>query len=133
MGLGLKVKNAVDRFGKKSTNVINQFGKKANNTINALDNMANKVIDKSGGVTDGLRIGAKIGSQIIHGLNESGLSEIPVVGKLTSAVDKGVRQLSRGATKLDQFRDNVKERKDNMADSARAFTANSQSRALQFT
>ena len=65
MGLGLKVKNTVDRLGRKANNTIDKLGKKANTAINSADRFADKVIDKSGGVTDSLRVAAKIGNQIV--------------------------------------------------------------------
>jgi hypothetical protein len=132
MGLGLKVKNTVDRLGRKANNTIDKFGKKANTAINAADRFADKVIDKSGGVTDGLRVGAKIGNQIVHGINESGLREVPIVGSVASAIESGTSQLSRGATKLDQVRDNIKDKKDRLANDARNRVGNIQGQAREF-
>lgn len=132
MGLGLKIKNTVDRLGKKSDKAINQFGKKSNMVINRLDKTADQALDKSGGVTNALRKGANIGNQIVHGINESGLREVPIVGNVASAIERGTSQLSRGATKLDQVRDNLKERKDNLANDARNRVGNLQGQAREF-
>jgi hypothetical protein len=132
MGLGLKVKNTLDRFGRKSNNTINRIGKKSNQIINTLDNAADKVLDKSGVVTDTLRIGANVGNKIVSEINKSGFKDIPVVGKLTTAIESGTSQLSRGATKLDQVRDRLKERKDDLAMNARQNVNDSRERALQF-
>lgn len=132
MGLGLKVKNTVDRLGRKANNTIDKFGKKSNMVINKLDKTADQVIDKSGGVTNALRVGAKIGNQIVHGINESGLREVPIVGSVASAIESGTSQLSKGATKLDQTRDNLKERKDRLANDARNRVGNIQGQAREF-
>lgn len=132
MGLGLKVKNTVDRLGRKANNTIDKLGKKANTAINSADRFADKVIDKSGGVTDGLRVGAKIGNQIVHGINESGLREVPIVGSVASAIESGTSQLSRGATKLDQTRDNLKEKKDRLANDARNRVGKTQGQVREF-
>jgi len=132
MGLGFKVKNTLDRFGRKSNNTINRIGKKSNQIINTLDNAADKVLDKSGVVTDTLRIGANVGNKIVSEINKSGFKDIPVVGKLTTAIESGTSQLSRGATKLDQVRDRLKERKDDLAMNARQNVNDSRERALQF-
>ncbi len=37
MGLGLKIKNSVDRFGRKANATIDKFGKKATGVINRVD------------------------------------------------------------------------------------------------
>lgn len=132
MGFGLKIKNGIDKFGKKANNAIDKIGKKANGAINKLDNVADKVIEKSGGVTDALRVGAKIGNQIIHGINESGLRDVPVVGSVASALESGSKQLSRGATKLDEVRDKVQERKDKLANDARNRVGKIQGQAREF-
>lgn len=132
MGLGLKIKNGVDRIGRKANATIDKFGKKANGVINRVDNAADTIIDKSGGVTNALRQGAKIGNQIVHGINESGLREVPVVGSVTSALEKGTKQLSRGADKLDQVRDNIKERKDELAKNARSAVNETHQKAINF-
>ena len=116
----------------QSNNTINRIGKKSNQVINTLDNAADKVLDKSGVVTDTLRIGANVGNKIVHELNNSGFKNIPVVGKLTTAIESGTNQLSRGATKLDQVRDRLKERKDDLAMNARQNVNDSRERALQF-
>ena len=132
MGLGLKVKNSLDRFGKKSANTINRIGKKSNQVINTLDKAIDDVLDQSGVVTDTLRIGANVGNKIVKEVNKSGFKDIPIVGRLTTAIESGTGQLARGATKIDQVRDRLKERKDNLAMNARQTVNDSQNRAMQF-
>lgn len=132
MGLGLKIKNGIDRFGKKANATIDRFGKKANGVINKVDNAADTIIDKSGGVTNALKQGANIRNQIVHGINESGLRNVPVVGSVASALESGTKQLSRGANKLDQVRDNLKERKDELANNARSAVNDTHQKASIF-
>jgi hypothetical protein len=132
MGLGLKIKNNVDMLGKKANGAINKFGKKSNMVINKLDKTADQVLDKSGGVTNAIRKTANIGNQIVHGINESGLREVPIVGSVASAIESGTKQLSRGATKLDQVRDDLKDRKDRLSNDARNRVGNIQGQAREF-
>lgn len=89
MSLGLKIKNGIDRFCKKANATIDRFGKKANGIINKVDNVADTIIDKSGGVTNSLRQGANIGNQIVHGINEAGLRNVPIIGSVAGALESG--------------------------------------------
>ena len=49
-------------------------------------------------MTDALESVQRIGNQIIHGINEIRLRDVPVVGSVASALDQVPKQLSRGAT-----------------------------------
>lgn len=133
MGLGLKVKNTIDRFGRKANNTIDKLGKKSNMVINKADKFADNVLDKSGQVTNVLRKGANIGNKIVTGINESGLiSDVPILGNVSRGIQMGTEQLSKGANKLDQVRDNLKEKKDRLANDARNRVGKTQGQVREF-
>ena len=75
--------------------------------------MAQNVVSKSGAVTDALRVGANIGNSIVTNLNRAGLADVPLIGTASRLAETGTNALSRGATKLDQKRDQMAKQIEN--------------------
>ena len=131
MGLGEKLTKSINTLGRKADNSVNKLGQKTNqtfrkidNTINRVDNVASNVIDKSantaqnivaksGRVTDALRIGANVGNSIVSNLSRAGLADVPMIGTVSKLAETGTNALSRGATKLDQKRDQMAKQIEN--------------------
>ena len=131
MGLGEKLSKSINTLGRKAENSVNKLGQKTNqtfrkidNTINRADNVASNIIDKtantaqnivakSGAVTDALRMGANVGNTIVSNLNRAGLADVPLIGTASRLAETGTNALSKGATKLDQKRDQMAKQIEN--------------------
>ena len=125
MGLGEKLSKSINTLGRKAENSVNKLGQKTNqtfrkidDTINRADNIASNIIDKtantaqnivakSGAVTDALRMGANVGNTIVSNLNRAGLADVPLIGTASRLAETGTNALAKGATKLDQKRDQM--------------------------
>jgi len=131
MGLGQKLSKGINTLGRKAENSVNKLGQKTDqvfrkidsginradnitsNVINKTANTAQNVVSKSGKVTDALRIGANIGNSIVTNLNRAGLADVPLIGTASRLAETGTNALSRGATKLDQKRDQLANKIEN--------------------
>ena len=60
-----------------------------------------------------------IGDKIIQGAIQLGGKDVPVLGTALTLAGKGSSQLARGATKLDQVRDNAQRKLDKYSDVSR--------------
>jgi hypothetical protein len=69
--------------------------------------MAQNVVNKSGAVTNALRVGANVGNAIVTNLNRAGLADVPMIGTASRLAETGTNALSREATKLDAKRDQM--------------------------
>jgi K+-sensing histidine kinase KdpD len=116
--LGRKAGNSVAKIGQKTHDVLN----KIDNGINRADNIASnainkvagagqKVINKSGQVTDALRVGSKIANAVASNLDTLGVPG----GSLAHAA---TRQLANGASMLDAKRDNIAHKIENARQTA---------------
>jgi hypothetical protein len=116
--LGSKTRNKIDVIGRKTQNtfdkvnkVVGNIDRKVENTIDRGSDIAQKVIKKSGQITDGLRIGANIGSAVADQLAMTGLPG-------SQALASGAKMLSKGANKLDKVRDRAAQKIEDTRDRA---------------
>lgn len=103
--LGNKVTESFNRLGEKDKSVLDKVGKFVRNPQGEINHLAKDIVLKSGGITDGLRIGTDIGDKILSGAVGLGAGNIPVYGKYIQAGQQGMSKLAQGAAYLDSKRD----------------------------
>ena len=120
------VVNVLDKKAGQIGGTLNQAYQDASKIVGKIPEMnekaiqlGNNVIQKSGAITDALRKSSVVGDKIIQGAIQLGGKDIPVIGTGLQLAGKASNQLARGATKLDQVRDNAQRKLDKYSDVSR--------------
>lgn len=102
---GKKFKKKTRRLGKKFDNKVHKLGQKTNNVLDKVENANDKLIKKSGKALDVTKKVLGTADKIVGVLNDAGVSEVPVLGAGTVALEKGLHESHKGVAKLDKMRD----------------------------
>ncbi len=103
--LGKKITKNVRKLGHKIDKRTHKLGQKTKGVLNKIEKANKQIIAKSG---HGLDVAGKVlrtADSLVHGLNEAGVGNVPLVGSATKLLETGVHQGSRGVSKARKLHD----------------------------
>ncbi len=112
--LGKKINKGVRRLTKKIDKGSHRLGQKTKGVLNKAEKINNRIIAKSGKALNVSKKVLGVADSLVHGLNEAGVSSIPLVGSATKLLETGVHQGNRAVSKADKLHDKY-ERKSKKA------------------